>query len=86
MVTRKLYDKRHGILQGPTSYDLPLICLFILSYVWQTTSGADGKIVVWDVSDSESKKVTTIEGIIPEVYDIECADLNQFVLRYKLIF
>ncbi|KAK7692601.1 hypothetical protein QCA50_004233 [Cerrena zonata] len=41
-----------------------------------TTCGADGKIVVWDVSDSEIKKVTTIEGIIPEVYDTESPDFS----------
>ncbi|CAL1707133.1 unnamed protein product [Somion occarium] len=41
-----------------------------------TTSGADGKIVAWDVSDSEPKNITTIEGIIPEVYDTDSADFR----------
>ncbi|KAH9946996.1 hypothetical protein B0H21DRAFT_741281 [Amylocystis lapponica] len=36
-----------------------------------TTCGADGKIVVWDVSDSEPKEEKVIEGMIPAVANTE---------------
>lgn len=37
------------------------------------TSGSDGKIEAWDLSGEEPKRVTTIDGVIPAVHDIECA-------------
>ncbi|EKM54305.1 uncharacterized protein PHACADRAFT_196736 [Phanerochaete carnosa HHB-10118-sp] len=36
-----------------------------------TSCGADGNIIVWDVSEDEPKQVTTIDGIIPAVSDTE---------------
>ena len=37
----------------------------------QTTCGADGKVIVWDVSGSEPKEEKVIDGIIPAVVDSE---------------
>ncbi|CCM06867.1 uncharacterized protein FIBRA_09175 [Fibroporia radiculosa] len=39
-----------------------------------TTSGADGKIIVWDVSEGEPKQEKVIEGIIPTVANPESED------------
>ncbi|KIP10903.1 hypothetical protein PHLGIDRAFT_492619 [Phlebiopsis gigantea 11061_1 CR5-6] len=36
-----------------------------------TTCGADGKVIVWDVSEEEPKQITTIDGIIPAISDPE---------------
>ncbi|TFK53583.1 WD40 repeat-like protein, partial [Heliocybe sulcata] len=36
-----------------------------------TTSGADGKVIVWDVSEDEPKQEKIIEGVIPAVSDPE---------------
>ncbi|KAI0930326.1 hypothetical protein AcW1_009052 [Taiwanofungus camphoratus] len=41
-----------------------------------TTSGADGRIVVWDVSEGEPKEVKTIEGIIPAVANSESPEFS----------
>ena len=50
----------------------------LLSYIsrtirCQTSCGADGKIIVWDVSEEEPTQVTSIDGIIPAVSDSEYA-------------
>lgn len=37
-----------------------------------TTSGSDGKIIVWDVSEDQPKQEKMIEGVIPAIADIEC--------------
>ena len=37
----------------------------------QTTSGADGRLIVWDVSEGEGKEVKLIEGVIPAVANTE---------------
>lgn len=37
----------------------------------QTTSGADGTITAWDVSEREPKVEKLIDGIIPAVADTE---------------
>ena len=37
----------------------------------QTTCGADGKIIVWDVSGSEPSEEKVIDGVIPAVADSE---------------
>ena len=37
----------------------------------QTTSGADGRLIVWDVSEGEAKEVKLIEGVIPAVANTE---------------
>lgn len=37
-----------------------------------TTSGSDGKIIVWDVSEDQPKQEKIIEGVIPAVPDTEC--------------
>ncbi|KZT29190.1 hypothetical protein NEOLEDRAFT_1057404 [Neolentinus lepideus HHB14362 ss-1] len=39
-----------------------------------TTSGADGKIIVWDVSEDEPKQEKVIEGVIPAVSDSEATE------------
>jgi chromosome transmission fidelity protein 4 len=36
-----------------------------------TTSGSDGKIIVWDVSEDQPKQEKIIEGVIPLVADNE---------------
>ncbi|KAH7923714.1 WD40 repeat-like protein [Leucogyrophana mollusca] len=36
-----------------------------------TTSGSDGSIIVWDVSEDEAKVEKTIEGVIPAVADTQ---------------
>ncbi|GJE94936.1 WD40 repeat domain-containing protein [Phanerochaete sordida] len=36
-----------------------------------TSCGADGRILVWDVSEDEAKQVTAIDGVIPAVSDSE---------------
>lgn len=36
-----------------------------------TTSGSDGKIIVWDVSEDQPKQEKIIEGVIPLVHDNE---------------
>ncbi|OBZ68085.1 Minichromosome loss protein 1 [Grifola frondosa] len=42
-----------------------------------TTCGADGKIIVWDVSESEPKQEKVIEGIIPVVTDTNSPEFSQ---------
>lgn len=37
-----------------------------------TTSGSDGKIIIWDVSEDQPKQEKMIEGVIPAIADIEC--------------
>ena len=37
----------------------------------QTTCGADGKVIVWDVSGGDMKEEKVIEGVIPVVSDPE---------------
>ena len=37
----------------------------------QTTCGADGKIIVWDVTGSEPKEEKVIGGVIPADADSE---------------
>lgn len=49
----------------------------------QTTSSADGTVVVWDVSEDEPKEVQAIKGIIPSVNDTEYEPtVNLFVFSY----
>lgn len=36
-----------------------------------TTSGSDGRIIVWDVSEDQAKQEKTIDGVIPPVPDNE---------------
>lgn len=36
-----------------------------------TTSGSDGTIIVWDVSEDTPKQEKVIEGVIPAVLDTE---------------
>ncbi|KAH9935365.1 uncharacterized protein B0H18DRAFT_975539 [Fomitopsis serialis] len=36
-----------------------------------STSGADGKIIIWDISEGEGKEVKTIEGMLPAVANSE---------------
>lgn len=35
------------------------------------TSGSDGKIIIWDVSEDQPKQEKIIEGVIPPVSDNE---------------
>lgn len=42
-----------------------------INFTYQTTSGADGKVIAWDVSADEPIIETTLEGIIPAVSDPE---------------
>lgn len=44
--------------------------LIVLHFV-QTSCGADGKLIVWDVSEEEPKEVEVLQGIIPIVTDTE---------------
>ena len=37
----------------------------------QTTCGADGKIIVWDISGDGVREEKVIEGVIPAVADTE---------------
>ena len=37
----------------------------------QTTCGADGKVIIWDVSGDEPKEEKVIDGVIPAVVDSE---------------
>ena len=37
----------------------------------QTTCGADGKIIIWDVSADDAKEEKVIDGVIPAVADTE---------------
>jgi hypothetical protein len=53
------------------SYVLLLLLVGSGSDYWQTTSGAEGNVVIWDVSEEEPKQVETIRGIIPAVHDVE---------------
>ncbi|KAH9892894.1 hypothetical protein C8Q73DRAFT_76644 [Cubamyces lactineus] len=39
-----------------------------------TTCGADGKIIVWDLSGAEAKQEKVIEGVLPAVADAEAAE------------
>jgi chromosome transmission fidelity protein 4 len=39
------------------------------------TSGSDGNIIVWDVSEDQAKQANIIEGVIPLVPDTEYARL-----------
>ncbi|KAI0674964.1 hypothetical protein C8Q78DRAFT_965239 [Trametes maxima] len=41
-----------------------------------TTCGADGKIIVWDVSEDEPKQEKVIEGLLPVVSDTEAAEFG----------
>ncbi|TBU37864.1 hypothetical protein BD309DRAFT_973062 [Dichomitus squalens] len=41
-----------------------------------TTCGADGKVIVWDVSGSEPKEEKVIDGIIPAVADSESPEFG----------
>ncbi|KAL4254294.1 hypothetical protein ABKN59_002914 [Abortiporus biennis] len=41
-----------------------------------TTCGQDGKIIVWDVSEDEPKEITTIEGIIPTISNLESEEME----------
>lgn len=38
-----------------------------LNLSWQTTCGADGRIIAWDVSEDKPKIEKILEGVIPEV-------------------
>lgn len=44
---------------------------FHSSYAPQTTSGGDGSVTVWDVSEDEPKLVEVVRGLIPAVNDSE---------------
>ncbi|PCH43744.1 hypothetical protein WOLCODRAFT_122518 [Wolfiporia cocos MD-104 SS10] len=41
-----------------------------------TTSGADGKVNVWDVSEAEAKLEHTVDGVIPAVADAESEEFG----------
>ncbi|TCD67448.1 hypothetical protein EIP91_012365 [Steccherinum ochraceum] len=41
-----------------------------------TSSGADGKIIVWSLTEDEVKEEKVIEGVIPEVSDSESDQFN----------
>ncbi|PSS37833.1 hypothetical protein PHLCEN_2v301 [Hermanssonia centrifuga] len=41
-----------------------------------TSCGADGKIIVWDVSEDEAKEVKVIEGVIPAVSDSQSPEFS----------
>ncbi|KAI0727995.1 hypothetical protein C8Q72DRAFT_974843 [Fomitopsis betulina] len=41
-----------------------------------TTSGADGRLIVWDVSEGEGKEVKLIEGVIPAVANTESEEFE----------
>ena len=47
------------------------IHVYIVYSSCQTTCGADGKIIVWNLSADEPKEEKVIEGVIPEVSDSE---------------
>lgn len=73
------------MLGGPHGIRLFLSwCVFLTSpylprnnFLYQTTSGADGKIIAWDVSAEEPIIETTLEGIIPAVSDPEYVVLQR---------
>ena len=44
----------------------------------QTSCCADGKIIVWDLSQQEPRQVTLIDGIIPAIKDKEYVDAKMF--------
>ena len=69
--TQKQYARRRGIHLVRFWYACFLDSSIHGLTFKQTTCGADGKVIVWDVSGSEPKEEKVIDGIIPAVVDSE---------------